>query len=870
MKQRPNAKKDPTPTTAPAGIRQLIADGKYKLALDAAKDFHRASPGPESEALLIDAYSARIDALAAHGMEQEAASLRKLVLERFPDAGPRLAGSTADSVDDLLRPLADPALTAEVRKEVEQRIRTDAWNLAAIAESTVLPPDHPLRAAAAALDKAFVAVTSRNVTDDELLLPEVSHRSPLSPWKLLIRAIAEFHRGDDAKCRDSLALVNPDSAPARLVPALARLAGEKGDTALSPSAAKLVDNFGSKTGALKAALAKLQDQFDNEAPNPEIYKTLQAVTAEAKRTAPDVWERIKRFIFIRGSVEGITEERIVSGIGGLGKVDTETLRLLARGYEDARNSEFFPDACIAWHEFLDASFKDGKLAPRSVEAAAVYLHMAGLLAKSDPANVEGVWLDERRNGTPDLYFMEADSLFSRACAIDPHSAAFSQWLRWTSNSDHPNKDSVKVAETWHKALPRDIEPLLFLMDKADERNAFKKALDYLQKAEGIDQVNTKVRAARLRLLARAVTGHLKRRKPALAAEKLRILSELPAANQGDRPLMLEALAWRIALDLDDLAGAKARVAAVATALGEDGTRFLLNTVCNTISAPPEMPPNKQRKGVPPDFLTALARVAIISPEFGMEDIWVTVPDLKDAAAQIKKDGASLSTDHLLALGRVGEDFDWRELSHAVTVAGLGRSPESDPAFLLLRAVCLPGGPDRRDICAQAAAVLGREQRNDAVVTEALEFRSTFFGPSLANMTVEQAREVARKEKEARSFPKYGDRGPDYRDLIEARCDCPACRRKRGESISPEQEERWYDEAAEDLDASPAFDDDMEEELRSAFFRLVPSGIPPEVARSMFDIFRTGMREGIPPELVMSQMRKMLGQEERAGKKGKRG
>src|ERR1043166_1703729 len=44
-------------------IRQLIANGKHKVAVEAAKDFHKAQRTAASEALLVDAYAGRIKSL---------------------------------------------------------------------------------------------------------------------------------------------------------------------------------------------------------------------------------------------------------------------------------------------------------------------------------------------------------------------------------------------------------------------------------------------------------------------------------------------------------------------------------------------------------------------------------------------------------------------------------------------------------------------------------------------------------------------------------------------------------------------------------------------------------------------------------------
>jgi len=196
-------------------IRQLIVNGKSKTALDLAKDLHKKEGSAASEILLIDAYLARIQALSDQNLAVEAKSLIAIVRERFPSARERLdalkatASAREGNLEELLRPLNDPALSAERRAAIEQFIQNQVRDLASLAGCAALPPEHGLRRAAAAIDNAFSVVTSGPVTDEQIALVEVSHRSPLAPWKLLIRAIACFYREQDKSCEECLAGIRP-------------------------------------------------------------------------------------------------------------------------------------------------------------------------------------------------------------------------------------------------------------------------------------------------------------------------------------------------------------------------------------------------------------------------------------------------------------------------------------------------------------------------------------------------------------------------------------------------------------------------------------------------------------------------------------
>src|ERR1700737_2639013 len=80
----------PSSAVTEASVRQLIASGDHKAALDRAKELHKASSTIASEALLVDAYSERVRVLLRRNLTLEAKSLLDLVRQRYPIARTRL------------------------------------------------------------------------------------------------------------------------------------------------------------------------------------------------------------------------------------------------------------------------------------------------------------------------------------------------------------------------------------------------------------------------------------------------------------------------------------------------------------------------------------------------------------------------------------------------------------------------------------------------------------------------------------------------------------------------------------------------------------------------------------------------------------
>jgi hypothetical protein len=104
---------------AARGVRNLIAKGETREAVEHAKRLHKDSPTSASESLLVEAYSARIGTLEERGLPVEAQALRDLVSQRFsrsvsaPESAPVVPPKTDSALEELLRPLNEPELLPE-------------------------------------------------------------------------------------------------------------------------------------------------------------------------------------------------------------------------------------------------------------------------------------------------------------------------------------------------------------------------------------------------------------------------------------------------------------------------------------------------------------------------------------------------------------------------------------------------------------------------------------------------------------------------------------------------------------------------------------------------------------------------------------
>jgi hypothetical protein len=837
-------------------VRQLIANGKSKVALDTAKEIHKAHGTAASEALLVEAYAARIQSLVDQNLAVEAKALVDLVRERYPSARERLTertgtvGTRTARLEELVRPLNDPDLGAERRAAIEAAVAREG-DLAALAECATLPPEHPLRQAASALQRAFLAAARGPVGEEAVELPEVSRRSPLAPWKLLVRAIAGFYRGEDEACRRYLEAIKPESAPARLVPAMQAMLGGKA-AGLTPAAAALVSSVTSDPAALRKALEALDRAFHSDK-DGTILKSIREAVKACREAAPDGIEKLKQHISVRGALAEVSVEKVQAAMGGASRHDAYFFRLFARGMEEAGEPK---KAAVAWDEFRREAVREGWFPANGPEAATLYLHMAGVLRKLHRDSLADLQRTACRNSgksTEELYFLYPEKLYGRACALDPHFESFSQWMEWAKGGRAG--EAEKVAEAWHKIRPMDIEPILFLMEVKEKRNAFQSSLQYLAKAERIDSVHPAVRQARLRLLAGAVLRHLQQKKPHLAEEKLAEIAALPQSQLGYRPAFLAALRYMTSAVRGAHDEAAAHRAAVERILGSKaGAALLIYAVgdaCKrgTLEQPQPIQTygKPERTGLP----EAVARIVELSRDM---QIAQPIPTdwLTETAAQFARSSQSLDVAQLKVLAEMALDGKRSELAYAASGAGLERGGPSEASFLCLRARSLPYN-ERRAVCAAAAAHLARQQRQMDVVERAVE---ELAGSPFDDLTFtsEQAATVVRKEKAERAFPTAYRPGPDYSDLLEGDlCDCSNCRRARGEGSGPFEDFEDDDDDDDDLDLDAVLDG-----------MPMPPGMPPELGKMVLAEALGSVARG---ESVDSVMNRLFGS--MPGSRGKR-
>ena len=798
-----------------ARIERLLAEGQGRAAVEAAKAHHQAESSAESEGLLVRAYEVRVGALIAKQMWAEARALVELVLERHPSSGSTCEALRAKlearsgQLDRLLESMGSADAPEEIRAEIEDLLRRELVDPRALATTRVLPPEHPLRVSAAAVWRAFDAVTRGPVDDALLALPEVSRRSPLAPWKLLIRAIALLYRGDDAECARALDGIPADSAPARLAPTLRTVLEGGGEATSEAHDAPLLSRILDRSEKLRAELRQLDQAIEQGRPRA-LMKGIGRAVAACRKQAPSQTDALRRRIVARALAEEIDPLLIAAALGGRAAVDAELWRLVARVLEVRRESGL---AASLWGLFAHAAVAEGWFAEQSAESATVCLHRAKLLTQANPdadlagedaadflhylsAALEIELPDPDPSGLDSAALEPGDEqtsagLFERASRLDPEPHVFEAWLAHARGSGK-EREIERVAQAWRAARPSDTRPLLELLRQAEKRGALRKALGYLSEIEAQDGVDPEIRRARIRLETRSALRHVSQGKAHLLESDIVRLREAEPTAARDRALLLDGFRWAAERLRGHDAEARARYEQLDRELGGVGmAAFLCAGILGEGSAKTDdlrLPAKLRKHAV--ESLRAVARIVTLLHPL---DRCGTLPRawLQPLAAAVPE--VDLAPELLLGLTQWAIDQSIGAVAHACTGLGLSRAGPSLGRYLLLRARTLSPRSPRRSACLAAAASLARQERDTALLVEVVEeARSDGWGwdaesieetldpgeiEAIVADEIETRTQSPRGQRKGRRGPKGRDPSPLHSPSRDD-CPCPLCELER--------------------------------------------------------------------------------------------
>jgi hypothetical protein len=844
-------------------VQRLLAAGKCKQAVELAKEQHKREATAQTQQLLVQAYVARIAQFQSKGMDQEARTLLTLVQQRFPSERHQLAAmeiraaATDGRIHDLLRPLASDPTPPEIRLAIESAVTRHLTDLPALAACEVLPGNHPLRVGAAGVWRALMGVTSGPVGDADIELPEISRRSPLAPWKMLVRAIAAYYRHNDAACRRAIDAIPADASVAHAASAVRSLLDEKKPA--SGIGAAIYSRVLGDDQALLLTMKRLEGRYEYY-DQSRLENCIRDTVRACSKARPELTDRLRTHISIACFVADVPSSAVASAMGHATR-NAYFWRLLARATE-SRGPE--AHASMFWERFLRHAAHEQMFGESSMEAAAVWLHIAELLGRltldeldeaqaffeksqtfsdyyrNQSREIAAVWTGSDASLANDL--LSPGRPFQRAASIRPDAEVFQLWWRWAEKVDLPPKGKEDIALEWRRGRPRDSQPLLILSGLAETRNALSLALKRLGEAEAIDPLSQQVRQARVRLTLSIAWRHFADRKPHLVESDLAELAAMPSMGEGDRAAALESLraAWH------ELRGDQIAQAASARAVCERLGAIAGPVLIQSISRMAMLAEKTSAIWLPDDSMPAMeivlasARLLRLGEDLRLK-LWLPVAWTSLAAEVFRQRPCPLSDSDLLALGRAAVRQSQYAHAYASSSAGMARTstPGNTARFLLLRARSLTASwhRPRTTQCLRAALELARQAHDDELLADVFATidRDPFSRRIISGarngqgMAEDVLAQVLQSERDAAEFP---DTPSDVDAFVVAAAEPENRRRFGGLDMD------WDDEDEND---EGGFEDDDDEAFEPGLFDVSPAqtasnfsvaDLPPEILDDM--------------------------------------
>ena len=622
---------------------------------------------------------------------------------------------------------------------------------------------------------------------------------------------------------------------------------------------RLMATAGDGSAALRPALVELEKALAAKKHKP-LLEAARAASAICGQHRPEIRERLRQHIVVRSLARGVSRDKICAAIGGTPRENAYFWRLLARNLEHSPNLDILAEAVGHWDFFRREAIREKWFTAGSLEDGVLSLHMAQIAERlhTDFPDELGYARFLRRDrsvgGFGDEDLRSPEMLYERASQADPHPDAFQTWLNW-ANRQRSWKAADHVAELWRQALPRDAKPLLYLMESAEKRGAYRKSLQYLGDAEELDRLNPEVRRAKLRLLLAAAVRHLKQRKARLVMAEIERIETLPEVREGEIAALAATLRLLCATLDRNMAVAQTQREQLKALLGSAVPAFVLTmglAQAANLDSEIELPPLVVSDFSGADLLLGMARAVALGDwaglPFALPPGWE-----KHLIVALGRPDCPADATQMLVLGEAALRSGSPKLSYAVSVTGLANGA-ADARFLFLRGRALSDWqPQRRDGCFTAALELARRERNlqltGKILDQMRDKNDSYWGFDFIDDPASTGRplasgllnEILEEERAEKQFPAPGrNRLPKYGSKLESfSCDCPECRARRGEPV---------DDWDSDEDMDDFVEDDKFDEMMDQIEDILDM-LPPQIARKV----EAAIARGEQPEIAVARI-----------------
>lgn len=234
-----------SPDDASAQLERLLAKQKYKDAVKQAKLIHKANPTAQNHKQLEVVYFLRAQQLLSAGLVSSAVEVAQHLLE---------FGVTDTKLREELPPflvkvgLAKDAFrvlgqTDPDAAPAQNRLLLLAADQAVLHPERVQSPSPELGQEAAKVRQAIESLYTADEATALGLVRDISRISPLADWKLLVRGLAAFYRGDDEETQANWSRLDQERAAIKIARQLQKLRDGQPDQAGDASTLQKLENL---------------------------------------------------------------------------------------------------------------------------------------------------------------------------------------------------------------------------------------------------------------------------------------------------------------------------------------------------------------------------------------------------------------------------------------------------------------------------------------------------------------------------------------------------------------------------------------------------------------------------------------------------
>lgn len=466
-------------------IEQCREKGDTRTAIEIAKECHRRQPGPESSALLGRLYLERGRRLIEKNLFAEAlmvlnnaltfgqgsAELLRLMFE----CGVR--SRQYETALSALKRLDDPSERLRAAACLADEAVACGESLDRLCEPAVREDVQRIRRAFAAFERGDDAAVA-----DEL--KAVGLTSPCAGWKWLLLGLAAYTRGDRDHARLSWGKCGDAGRPARLAAILRSGLLHDGPTSNLPPnlRARLLDRFDNPRLGLLTQIKRLLTDDQPDMALDACARLLILVDAP------------ERQIFARRLARAICEEmgnhervaRRFNHVFGPLPEDPQLYRAAALYLEKSS-----PDEAIElWSAYLK-DLDDVEAIPphlRDRARALVLRRMGDLAERADASDDLAAFPSFGLAPSDEAIHYYRESL--KYCDADriTHERLMAAYLR-RKRENKAERQAHEILQRW----PNDGSALVFLGRRCVERNAYRKALGFLQRAHQAEPFDDRIR-----------------------------------------------------------------------------------------------------------------------------------------------------------------------------------------------------------------------------------------------------------------------------------------------------------------------------------------------------------------------------------------